>query len=101
MLMMTKKTNKVDGCDLVDRKRESSNLTAVIECAEEEKEGKREGVTWHVGMLSMVLLRAGWTTEDVVYSLDLRNDKDVVVLEGKPGWCSKLRDHHESSMKRV
>lgn len=91
MLMM------MDGCDLVDRKREMNkkSLAAMIECEE------KEGVTWHVRTLSLVLLRAGWTTEDVVYSLDLQNDKDVVVLDGKSGWCSKLRDEQESSINRL
>lgn len=31
----------------------------------------REGVVWHVRLMSLVLLRAGWTREDVVYSLGL------------------------------
>ncbi|XVF17453.1 hypothetical protein REPUB_Repub10bG0123300 [Reevesia pubescens] len=32
-----------------------------------------EDVAWHVRVLSVVLLRAGWTREDVVYSLDLHD----------------------------
>ncbi|GLU13389.1 hypothetical protein SLE2022_300270 [Rubroshorea leprosula] len=43
----------------------------------------RGGVVWHVRVLSLVLLRAGWSREDVLYSLDLKdddkNDKDCVV----------------------
>ncbi|GMJ03887.1 hypothetical protein HRI_004057900 [Hibiscus trionum] len=38
----------------------------------------REDAAWHVRVLSVVLLRAGWTRKDVVYSLDLHDviDKD-------------------------
>ncbi|KAE8675640.1 Detected protein of unknown function [Hibiscus syriacus] len=32
-----------------------------------------EDAEWHVRVLSIVLLRAGWTREDVVYSLNLQN----------------------------
>ncbi|KAL4332193.1 hypothetical protein GQ457_07G005360 [Hibiscus cannabinus] len=32
-----------------------------------------EEVAWHVRVLSVVLLRAGWSSEDVVYSLDLHD----------------------------
>ncbi|PON35631.1 hypothetical protein PanWU01x14_334710 [Parasponia andersonii] len=75
-----------------------------------------EGVAWHVRALSMVLLRAGWTTEDVVYSLDLQNDNgEAAVLDGKPkpvalefqhqqqlNRCSELSDHREiSSIERL
>lgn len=40
-----------------------------------------EGVAWHVRVLSVVLLRAGWTREDVVYSLGLQDENGL--LEGK------------------
>ncbi|GKU98746.1 hypothetical protein SLEP1_g11703 [Rubroshorea leprosula] len=41
------------------------------------------GVLWHVRVLPLVLLRAGWTREDVAYSLDLqdddKNNRDIVL----------------------
>lgn len=98
MLMMT------DGCD--DSKKRSTEM--VIECRRGGARDFQAGMAWHMQTLSMVLLRAGWTTEDVVYSLDLQNDNDVVaVLDGKPpppsrldlqqlNCGSKLSDHRES-----
>ncbi|XVF15361.1 hypothetical protein REPUB_Repub09cG0145600 [Reevesia pubescens] len=65
-----------------------------------------EDAAWHVMVLSVVLLRAGWTREDVVYSLDLhdfidkdKDDDDEVdeedaifsYVEEKP--CFDLNDH--------
>ncbi|KAK9284905.1 hypothetical protein L1049_024086 [Liquidambar formosana] len=40
--------------------------------------GKRdkEGVVWHVRVLSLKLLRGGWSTEDVVYSLGYLGDQN-------------------------
>ncbi|XP_062101268.1 uncharacterized protein LOC133807121 [Humulus lupulus] len=60
----------------------------VIECGEGEGVGGgdlEEAMAWHVRTLSVVLLRAGWTMEDVVYSLDLPNDEEeAAVLDEKP-----------------
>ncbi|RDX57756.1 hypothetical protein CR513_62979, partial [Mucuna pruriens] len=41
----------------------------------------KETVTWHVRMLSLVLLRAGWSREDVVYSLGVIGDEGKSWLE--------------------
>nr|KYP67079.1 hypothetical protein KK1_013399 [Cajanus cajan] len=35
----------------------------------------KEGVAWHVTLLSLLLLRAGWSREDVVYSLGVLGDE--------------------------
>ncbi|XP_057445007.1 uncharacterized protein LOC130737273 [Lotus japonicus] len=53
-------------------------IREMMTVATTEEEGKRklrnrlkdrEAMTWHVRVLSMILLRAGWSREDVVYSL--------------------------------
>lgn len=63
----------MDGCD-----GEMESGTQVI--------GRRreEDVGWRVGLLSSVLLRAGWTREDVVYSLGLHDQNGVVDEKVKP-----------------
>lgn len=63
----------MDGCD-----GEMESGTQVI--------GRRreEDVGWRVGLLSSVLLRAGWTREDVVYSLGLHDQNGVVDDKVKP-----------------
>ncbi|XP_031283799.1 uncharacterized protein LOC116142509 [Pistacia vera] len=38
----------------------------------------RESVVWQMRVLSLVLLRAGWKREEVVYSLNLEDDGDFV-----------------------
>ncbi|KAF8377694.1 hypothetical protein HHK36_031078 [Tetracentron sinense] len=40
----------------------------------------KESVVWHVRLLSLTLLQAGWSSEDVVYSLGLRDEG------GLPEW---------------
>nr|XP_011466465.1 PREDICTED: uncharacterized protein LOC105352100 [Fragaria vesca subsp. vesca] len=39
---------------------------------------REEDMGWRVGLLSLVLLRGGWTREDVVYSLGLHDQNEVV-----------------------
>ncbi|XP_021274322.1 uncharacterized protein LOC110409337 [Herrania umbratica] len=58
----------IDGCDHNENKEKSGTRLVM--------DGK--DAAWHVRVLSVVLLRAGWTREDVVYSLDLFDiiDKD-------------------------
>ncbi|XVF61433.1 hypothetical protein PTKIN_Ptkin08bG0129000 [Pterospermum kingtungense] len=70
-----------------------------------------EDAAWHVRVLSVVLLRAGWTREDVVYSLDLHDvidisnddDDDDGNEEKKRPNDSNVRvvvdDHQDSSIK--
>ncbi|XP_041019971.1 uncharacterized protein LOC121261595 [Juglans microcarpa x Juglans regia] len=74
----------------------------------------KEGMASHMRMLSTVLLRAGWSKEDVVYSLDLQDDDHEKndLLEGKtltefqalqhPNSCSKVEeDHQKQSLKQL
>ncbi|XVE86937.1 hypothetical protein DITRI_Ditri18aG0075300 [Diplodiscus trichospermus] len=56
----------MDGCDHNDNKGKSGNH--LVRDAED--------AALHVRFLSVVLLRAGWTREDVVYSLDLHGVTD-------------------------
>ncbi|KAK7252743.1 hypothetical protein RIF29_36919 [Crotalaria pallida] len=51
----------MDGHDELEEKKEKSER-----CLWKDKEG---GMVWHVRVLSLMLLRAGWSREDVVYSL--------------------------------
>lgn len=75
--------------------------------------GDKEGVVWHLRLLSLILLRAGWTREDVVYSLGLQDEVDEIGhLDGRS--CLELQrpircfnhgggggDHRKSSMKQL
>ncbi|OMO56369.1 hypothetical protein CCACVL1_26590 [Corchorus capsularis] len=56
----------MDGCDQnnKDEDKETSGTELVMNGSD---------AAWHVRVLSVVLLRAGWTREDVVYSLDLHD----------------------------
>lgn len=89
----------MDGCD--DPKNGASGTTATVI-------DDKESMAWHVRLMSLVLLRAGWTSEDVVYSLDLHDDGDEIgVLDGKsclelqrPDRCFKINGHKERSMKK-
>ena len=59
---------------------------------EEKKKNKlklkdKEALEWHVRALSLVLLRGGWSREDVVYSLGLVAD------QGK-SWLEFHQDQH-------
>ncbi|KAF4402111.1 hypothetical protein CsatB_024080 [Cannabis sativa] len=74
----------MDGYD--DDKEDDQKREVVIECGEGVGGvDLEEAMAWHVRTLSVVLLRAGWTMEDVVYSLDLPNDEEeVAVLDEKP-----------------
>ncbi|KAL5556721.1 hypothetical protein UlMin_038957 [Ulmus minor] len=77
----------MDGCDEAV-KGEGSEI---------EEMGDRESVTWHVRMLSLVLLRAGWSREDVMDSLGLQNeDQIVVVFDGE-----KTDKEERSSIKQL
>ncbi|XWS45082.1 hypothetical protein CRYUN_Cryun15aG0106100 [Craigia yunnanensis] len=62
----------MDGCDHNENK-ENSVTQLVMD---------GEDAAWHVRVLSVVLLRAGWTKEDVVYSLDLHDVVDKNDDEG-------------------
>ncbi|TKY70698.1 hypothetical protein E2542_SST06989 [Spatholobus suberectus] len=44
----------------------------------------KEAMAWHVRVLSLVLLRAGWSREDVVYSLGVVGDEGKSWLEFHP-----------------
>ncbi|KAK8716572.1 hypothetical protein V6N13_043878 [Hibiscus sabdariffa] len=60
----------------------------------------REDAAWHVRVLSVVLLRAGWTREDVVYSLDLDDDevKPFLELQSPNSYCiAEDDDDHQNS----
>lgn len=60
----------------------------------------KESVKWHVQVLSLKLLRAGWSREDVVYSLDLVDESGLLEehsfldfqVQQKPKSCSKVND---------
>lgn len=88
----------MDGSDDADV--ESSGVQSVEDC-----EG---GVGLHVRLLSLVLLRAGWSKEDVVYSFNLQDQENldgVDSLEGnsddnyfefqRPINCSKEGGDHD------
>lgn len=50
-----------------------------------------ESVAWHVRILSVVLLRAGWTREDVVYSFGLQDEQyDHFSISATSSGCSKM-----------
>ncbi|XP_057763293.1 uncharacterized protein LOC130983129 [Arachis stenosperma] len=51
-----------------------------------------EGMTWQARVLSLVLLRAGWSREDVVDSLGLVGDKGMEVVV--PILSTDTRKHH-------
>ncbi|KAJ7952689.1 ATP-dependent 6-phosphofructokinase [Quillaja saponaria] len=57
----------MNGCDDNDRKESGSVMAYSVR--------NKEGVACHVRLLSVVLLRAGWTREDVVYSLGVVGDE--------------------------
>lgn len=70
----------------------------------------KESVKWHVQVLSMKLLRAGWSREDVVYSLDLVDESGLLEehsfldfqVQQKPKSCSEVNDHRQSlSIKQL
>ncbi|GAV86345.1 hypothetical protein CFOL_v3_29776 [Cephalotus follicularis] len=82
----------MDGCD------EANRGVKLVE--------HREDVVWHVKDLSLALLRAGWTTEDVVYSLGIEDDHDscsnlpqqensFLGFQHLNG-CFKEDDHHQT-----
>ncbi|CAJ1929119.1 unnamed protein product [Sphenostylis stenocarpa] len=48
---------------------------------QESKLKDKESMAWHVRVLSLVLLRAGWSREDVVYSLGVVGDEGKSWLE--------------------
>lgn len=72
-------------------------------------------VEWHVRLLSLVLLRAGWSKEDVIYSLNLQDHDYFNGLDSKeaksnnylefqhPRKCSKEGDddHQNNSVKQL
>ncbi|KDP32138.1 hypothetical protein JCGZ_12599 [Jatropha curcas] len=69
----------------------------------------KEDVVWHVRLMSLVLLRAGWSREDVVYSLELQDNEDTNSI-GKcfldfqlpNSSCSRQDDdHQQSSIKQL
>ncbi|XP_065876729.1 uncharacterized protein [Euphorbia lathyris] len=77
-------------------------------CDEEiEKEGVRVDVGWHVSVLSLVLLRAGWSREDVVYSLDPQDiddnvNKSLFDFQISTKSCSKEdKDHQNTRIKQL
>ncbi|KAM7516401.1 hypothetical protein LguiA_005984 [Lonicera macranthoides] len=49
-------------------------------------EGSREGVVWHVRVLSTRLLRAGWSMEDVVDSLGFLEDNQKGIIADGEAW---------------
>lgn len=59
----------------------------------------KEGLVWYMRVLSTFLLHAGWSREDVVYSLGLQEHENRL-LEGKSileithNVCSKVDDEH-------
>ncbi|KAK7309127.1 hypothetical protein RJT34_05617 [Clitoria ternatea] len=71
-----------------DEYRELHEHLHLIRKDEKKKKGlsNKEQVAWHVRLLALVLLRAGWSREDVVYSLGVNR---VVPDEGKP--CLELQ----------
>lgn len=89
----------MDGCDREGRDSAVCQLVGDNLITEED-------LTWHVRVLSLVLLRAGWTKEDVVYSLDLDDEIDGDESAGLEfhhqnlsSRCSTREDdhHHEKS----
>ncbi|XP_015890423.3 uncharacterized protein LOC107425010 [Ziziphus jujuba] len=92
----------MDDCDEPEGRGESRTTTAAVI-------GDKESMVWHVRLMSLVLLRAGWTREDVVYSLDLHDDGDEIdVLDGKsclelprPDRYFKINDHKKTIMKQL
>ncbi|KAK9228488.1 hypothetical protein WN944_021439 [Citrus x changshan-huyou] len=72
----------------------------------------RGSVERHVRLLSLVLLRAGWSKEDVVYSLNLQDHGSFNGLDSKEGKSNKSQhprkcskegddDHQKSSVKQL
>ncbi|KAI4327293.1 hypothetical protein L6164_019772 [Bauhinia variegata] len=45
---------------------------------------EKEAMVWHVRVLSLILLRAGWSREDVAYSLGMTGDEGKSWLEPTP-----------------
>lgn len=74
-------------------KEEEIREMMMMNCGDEEEEGKqcapvmshsvkdKEAIVWHVRVLSLMLLRAGWSREDVVYSLGVLGDESKSWLE--------------------
>lgn len=65
----------MDGCDYRNKKNSGVQMVG----------DPRESVVMHVRLLSVVLLRAGWSEEDVVYSLNLQDHENGIggdCLEG-------------------
>ncbi|XP_002531995.2 uncharacterized protein LOC8275941 [Ricinus communis] len=89
----------IDGCD---EKRENG-------CGGDGDGGRVQNgkldVVWHVRVLSVVLLRAGWSREDVVYSLDLQDLEDSkCCLDFPPpntSCAEQDEDHQKSSIKQL
>ncbi|EOX91805.1 Uncharacterized protein TCM_000880 [Theobroma cacao] len=99
----------IDGCDQNENK-EKSGTRLVMDGGD---------AAWHVRVLSVVLLRAGWASEDVVYALDLHDviDKDdddgdeelanlveetpCLELQRPSSWCMEEDDHQNSSIRRL
>ncbi|KAF2295677.1 hypothetical protein GH714_033555 [Hevea brasiliensis] len=83
-------------------------------CDQEREKGcgaklGKEDVVWQVRVLSLVLLRAGWNREDVMYSLDLEDREDNIIgccvgkfpldfqLPSTSSSCSRQDDDHQNS----
>ncbi|GMI67992.1 hypothetical protein HRI_000468500 [Hibiscus trionum] len=83
----------MDGCDRSQNKDKNGTRLFV----------DREDATWHVRVLSVVLLRAGWTREDVVYSLDLDGEEQPFLeLQSPNSYCiaEDDDDHRNSRIQR-
>ncbi|XP_050206704.1 uncharacterized protein LOC126656234 [Mercurialis annua] len=85
----------MDGCDEEREKDDDGGVQG----------GKVVDVVWHVRVLSLVLLRAGWSREDVVYSLDLEDQEDGKCLDfpvPKSSCALQDDDHHlTASIKQL
>ncbi|KAJ9177436.1 hypothetical protein P3X46_012657 [Hevea brasiliensis] len=98
------------------REEEVREMMMMNGCDREREKGRgvkfgKEDVGWQVRVLSLVLLRAGWSTEDVAYSLDLQDhDDSLSSCVGKfsldfqipNNSCSRQDDDHQKgSLKQL
>lgn len=101
------------------REEEVREMMMIDGCDNKEEKGSgakvgKEDVVWQLKVMSTVLLRAGWSREDVVYSLDLQDHEDRLDSPGSfvgkfcidfqlpNSSCSRQDDDHQkSSMKQL
>ncbi|OAY33555.1 uncharacterized protein LOC110629659 [Manihot esculenta] len=101
------------------REEEVREMMMMDGCDQERENGcgaklGKEDVVGQVRVLSHVLLHAGWSREDVVYSLDLQDHEDNIISSSCVGKfsldfqipttnssCSRQDDHERSSTKQL